>query len=191
MSSLLYLVRHGETEWNRQQRIQGSTDIPLNETGRAQALATGRVLAALQPDGIIASPLQRAFETAEIIAATLGLVAPTPDPELVERRYGAAEGLYRDQIEARFPDRSLIPGHESDQALADRSLGAMLHIARAHSTRAVVVVAHGGLIRSVLEMIDPGVSHGHIRNGSVHGLRFTGHRLSLVSASPLARPPRR
>ena len=62
--TLLYLVRHGETDWNRTHRIQGSTDIPLNDTGRAQARRAGRLLAKRSWDGIYSSPLSRAFETA-------------------------------------------------------------------------------------------------------------------------------
>ena len=85
MTTELYLVRHGETDWNRQHRIQGLTDIPLNETGRAQARATGRLLSRRSFDGIYASPLDRAMETARIIADELGLPAPEPVEGLVER----------------------------------------------------------------------------------------------------------
>ena len=87
----LYLVRHGETDWNAQRRIQGSTDIPLNATGRAQAATTGRLLARREWDGIYSSPLSRAFETASIIATEIGLDRPSTIDEIVERNYGAAE----------------------------------------------------------------------------------------------------
>ena len=91
--TLLYLVRHGETDWNLQRRIQGSTDIPLNNTGRQQASRTGRLLARRHWDAVITSPLSRAAETAQIIAVELDLPAPESLPELVERAYGEAEGL--------------------------------------------------------------------------------------------------
>ena len=65
---LLYLVRHGETDWNRSRRIQGRTDIELNDTGREQALATSRLLARREWNAVISSPLSRALETASIIA---------------------------------------------------------------------------------------------------------------------------
>ena len=74
---LLYLVRHGETDWNLQRRIQGSTDIPLNDTGREQAAATGRLLARREWDAIYSSPLSRAIETGELIAREVGLPGPT------------------------------------------------------------------------------------------------------------------
>ena len=67
----LYLVRHGETDWNRQRRIQGLTDIPLNETGRRQARDTGMLLRRRRWDGVFSSPLSRAVETASIIAVRL------------------------------------------------------------------------------------------------------------------------
>mgnify|MGYP000626705443 CR=1 FL=1 len=90
---LLYLVRHGETDWNLERRIQGSTDIPLNNTGREQARVTGRLLSSRHWDAIYSSPLSRARETAEIIASEVGLPGPTPVDALVERAYGEAEGL--------------------------------------------------------------------------------------------------
>ena len=83
--TMLYLVRHGETDWNRAHKIQGSTDIPLNDLGREQAATSGRLLARRQWDAVYASPLSRAFETASIIARETGLQEPIAVPELVER----------------------------------------------------------------------------------------------------------
>ena len=88
---LLYRVRHGETDWNLQRRIQGSTDVPLNETGRAQARRVGQLLAGRTWDAIVASPLSRAFDTASIIAGEVGLPEPTTDPRLVELVSGPIE----------------------------------------------------------------------------------------------------
>ena len=85
----LYLVRHGETDWNAAHRIQGSTDIPLNATGRVQALATGRLLARRPWDAIYASPLSRAYETATIIA---GDRARAGDRRAQLRRGGGPDG---------------------------------------------------------------------------------------------------
>ena len=181
MSSPIYLIRHGETEWNRQQRIQGSTDIPLNDTGRQQALATAVLLKGALPDLVFASPLSRAFETATIIAGSLGLDGPSAVPGLVERNYGDAEGLDYRQIEDRFPDRSLVPGQESREQLAARSLEALLGLAYANDGASIVVVAHGGVIRSLLGEIDQDSSHGPIRNGSTHSLMFAGNQLSLLA----------
>jgi probable phosphoglycerate mutase len=110
----LTLIRHGETDWNRARRIQGSTDIPLNDTGRAQARATADELAVefdrlgVTPV-VVASDLLRAHETARIIAAVLDADDPVLYPELRERRYGAADGLVVWESRARPGDRGLAP----------------------------------------------------------------------------------
>src|ERR1700712_2452823 len=111
----LYLVRHGETDWNAQRRIQGSTDIPLNATGRAQAATAGGILARREWDGIYASPLSRAFETASIIAGEVGLGEPTTIAAIVERNYGEAEGLNWEQIDRLFPGDTPVPGRETHE----------------------------------------------------------------------------
>lgn len=188
MSSRLYLVRHGETEWNRQQRVQGSTDIPLNDTGRAQALASAALLARVEPHAVFASPLLRAFETAEIIARTLGLPVPVPVPKLVERHYGEAEGLNYRQIEKRFPDRSLVPGQEHKKQLSARSMQALQAIARSSDSESTVIVAHAGVIRAILAELHPSGSHGRIANGSIHSLGFDSDLLSLVAFDQLVPP---
>ena len=118
----LYLVRHGETDWNREHRIQGSTDIPLNDTGRGQAATTGRLLARRQWDAIVASPLSRAFETASIIAREVGLGEPEIEPAIVERNYGAAEGMTGFEIDALYPDGTDVPGRESREDVVTRAL---------------------------------------------------------------------
>src|SRR5690554_6813123 len=115
--TLLYLVRHGETDWNRARRIQGLTDIVLNDTGREQARATGRLLARRQWDGIVSSPLARAAETAQIIAGELALSAPTLLDSLTERNYGDAEGLTDEELSARYASATPITGRESREAV--------------------------------------------------------------------------
>lgn len=178
---LLYLVRHGETDWNSQRRIQGTTDIPLNDTGRGQAARTGRLLSRRQWDAVIASPLSRALETASIIAGELGLPEPTTDVRLVERNYGEAEGLDFAEMNRRFPEDSPVPGREKRSAVAARAIAALMDIAHAHPEESVVVVSHGGLIRSVLRKVDPDGDHGMITNGSVHSFRYEHGALSLIA----------
>ena len=180
----LYLVRHGETDWNRARRIQGTTDIPLNDTGREQARATGRLLSGRQWDGIVASPLSRAFETAQIIAEELGLPEPTPLEALVERNYGEAEGLTGDELAARFPGETPVEGREERSAVAERALPALVELAGHGPDRSIIVVSHGGVIRTVLKEVGP--SHGPhhteaIPNGSVHSFRFADDALELVA----------
>ena len=178
---LLYLVRHGETDWNSQRRIQGTTDIPLNDVGRAQAARTGRLLARRQWDAVVTSPLSRAFETGSIIAAELGLPVPTTDSRLVERNYGEAEGLDFEEMQRLFPEDTKVPGRERRSVVAARALEALMDIAHAHPEESVVVVSHGGLIRSVLRKVDPDGDHGMITNGSVHSFRYEDGALSLIA----------
>jgi uncharacterized phosphatase len=177
----LYLVRHGETDWNRARRIQGSTDIPLNDTGRGQAASTGQLLARRDWDAIIASPLSRAFETASIIAAEVGLPEPTTRDSLVERRYGEAEGLNYQQVDDRFPEGADVPGRESRDEVMERVVPALLGIAAEHPGQNVIVVSHGGVIRAVLGAIDPDNMHGTITNGSIHSVRIAEGSLELIA----------
>jgi broad specificity phosphatase PhoE len=176
----LYLVRHGETDWNRQHRIQGLTDIPLNATGRRQARAAGKLLSRRNWNGIYASPLSRASETASIIAGQTGLAEPHPVDALVERNYGEAEGLNFIEIDKRYPDRSEVPGQESRAEVIERVVPALRDLAAAHPGESLIVVSHGGAIRAMLMAADPEGSHGMITNGSVHSFRFEDGELRLI-----------
>jgi uncharacterized phosphatase len=176
----LYLVRHGETDWNAQRRIQGSTDIPLNQMGRDQAETTGRLLARRDWDGVYSSPLSRAFETASIIAQEVGLEEPQAIAALVERNYGEAEGLNWEQVESRFPGDTPVPGRETHAEVAERVLPALIELAASRPGESLIVVSHGGVIRSVLNVVDPGVKHGSITNGSIHSFELIDGSLELV-----------
>lgn len=179
----LYLVRHGETDWNAARRIQGSTDIPLNDIGRSQAARTADLLAGRTFDAVLSSPLSRAAETADIIAARLGLAEPLRIPAMVERRYGAAEGLDYRTIDTLYPPGTSVPGRESRGKVAARALRALLEIARDHVGQRLCVVTHGGVIRAVLNAIGPGEQQFHgvpITNGSIHSFRVSDQKLTLV-----------
>src|SRR5262249_61705209 len=112
---IVYLARHGETEWNRQLRWQGGTDIALNDFGRAQAVDLAERLRPFAPARVHASDLSRARETGEIIAARLGVPFLGTDLRLNERRFGVFEGLTAAECEALHPD-------EWHRYLADRRL---------------------------------------------------------------------
>jgi uncharacterized phosphatase len=177
----LYLVRHGETDWNAERRIQGTTDIPLNETGRAQATATGKLLARRQWDAIFTSPLVRAFETAILIANSVGVGELTTIDQIVERNYGEAEGLNWEEVDRQFPGQTPVPGRETHQAVADRVLPALISIASSLPGKALIIVTHGGVIRSVLNVVEPGIDHGSISNGSVHSFELVDGSLQLIA----------
>jgi uncharacterized phosphatase len=177
----IYLVRHGETDWNRARRIQGRTDVPLNDTGREQARRTAELLARRSWDAVLTSPLARARETAQIIAARLGLGEPEEVPALVERNYGAAEGLDFAQIDARYPEGTEVPGREPRSEVARRVMPELRRIAEQHPGAALVLVSHGGAIRAVLSEVEPLWSTDRITNGSIHSFRFEDGTLRLIA----------
>lgn len=180
--TFISLVRHGETDWNRAKRIQGSSDIPLNGTGRAQAETTGRALAGGRFDAIYASPLSRALETARIIAAHVGLGEPAKLSAVAERNYGDAEGLTGEQILARWPEGTVVPGRESRDEVVARALPALRELGEQHPGENVIVVSHGGVISSLVRHVTdhalpaPGEL---IPNGSVHRFVYDDGELTL------------
>lgn len=150
------LVRHGETEWNTQRRLQGQIDIALNATGVRQAQAAGRWLRkAGAIAAIYSSDLQRAWATAGYIGAALGL-DPRPATEMRERRYGIFEGLTYDEAKVRFPaayaaferrdpDCDFETG-ETLKAMFARVTAKLQDLAAAHAGESIVVVLHGGVL---------------------------------------------
>ena len=148
------LIRHGQTDWNAQMRIQGSTDIPLNAIGRGQAADAEAALSPYAWDFVVSSPLIRAAETADIIAADLGLTVTERMTQLVERDYGPAEGLGAGpELNAlRIVDGGYggFHGAESEASVAARGLDALRELARTWPGARIVVVAHGTLIRLCL-----------------------------------------
>ncbi len=149
------LVRHGETEWNADRRIQGQIDIALNQTGLDQAVAAGSWLRNAGIVALYSSDLKRAWATAQAIGAALGL-APVAVPEMRERRYGIFEGLTYDEARERFPEGYAafarrdadysFDGGESLTQMAARVTGKLEEIAAAHPRQNVAVVLHGGVL---------------------------------------------
>ena len=176
-----YLVRHGETEWNRIRRIQGVSDIPLNDTGRAQAAAVGDILSKHSFDLIVSSPLSRALETARIISRRLGMPLPLVVPDLIERNYGEAEGQTRAELDSRYPPGSEIPGREERASVTARAVRTLQDLAVRHPDSDILAVAHGGLIRSVVDFAAPGVYDEPITNCSVHSFSLVAGTLELVA----------
>ncbi|MBC7441341.1 MAG: histidine phosphatase family protein [Ramlibacter sp.] len=178
----LSIVRHGQTEWNLHTRIQGSTDIPLNSTGRAQAAEAGLRLRARHWDRIVTSPLDRAHETARIIAGELGLPGPEVIPALTERHHGQIEGLTFVERQLRFPDGVAVPGLETRQEVLDRVLPAFGLVAAAHPGESVLVICHGGVIGTLIRSTTGGArprQNELIANGSVHDFLWHDGRLHL------------
>ncbi len=148
----LVLWRHGQTAWNAERRFQGQSDIPLDQTGQAQAERAARLLAGLRPDIIVSSDLSRATSTATPLARLTGLEVIL-DKDLRERHGGSWEGLTDAEIRARYPAEHASwnpPDGEPSLVVADRVAGALRRIATAltdSDTGLAVVVSHGAALR--------------------------------------------
>ena len=148
------LWRHGQTEWNAERRLQGQSDIPLDETGQAQAERAARLLAALRPDLIVSSDLSRAAGTAAALARLTGLEV-TLDKDLRERSGGSWEGLTDTEIRTRYPVEHASwtpPDGEPSAVVAERVAAALHRAAEAVSgpgtlTGLAVVASHGAALR--------------------------------------------
>lgn len=165
----LILARHGETDWNAQHLLQGASDIPLNDNGRAQARAAAPELARIAPvRRIVSSDLSRAAETAHIFADAMGAEVVI-DARWRERSYGVWEGLAEDVREADHPEEYQrwvgglepnVEGYEMNHTVRDRALAAIEELVAAGGTH--VVVSHGSTTRvavGALLGVDLG-SHG-------------------------------
>lgn len=155
----VFLVRHGETDWNRNGKYQGSSDVPLNALGMQQVAQLADYLKTheLAPtgDAIVSSPLSRALVTARAIGDALGIDEILTDADLQERSYGKAEGLTLVQREAQWPDGNW-PGLEDWGHVAERAMRALDLVGQRFAGQRVFVVCHGGLINSILAVLSDG-----------------------------------
>ncbi|MGI6491653.1 MAG: alpha-ribazole phosphatase [Peptococcaceae bacterium] len=159
MSCRLYLIRHGETEWNKAMKFQGQTDIPLIEDGMRQAAALGRRMSSLKLEALYSSDLTRAYETAQIVASYHNKQVEIV-PELKELNFGDWEGLTHSEIKKKYPDELKlwwnnpfsinVPGGESFSELSERAVNAIKRIIEKHRDGQVAVVSHGGVIRCII-----------------------------------------
>jgi broad specificity phosphatase PhoE len=180
LTERLYLARHGETEWNRVGRWQGATDVPLNDAGRAQAVELAESLRGVKLAGVASSDLVRAAETARLVAEALALPVLGAYAALRERSYGVFEGLTRAECETKYAeiwnahrpgDLLEPPGAEPRAAVEARMMRGLAEVVELHAVDApVLVVSHGGAIRSFLAAID-GVLVPPMRNAECYFVR--------------------
>lgn len=159
------LIRHGQTDWNILKRLQGHSDIPLNETGLAQAQTLAQTLASEKLDAIYSSDLQRASVTAETIAKSHGLIV-TKTQRLRERCYGICEGMKGDEIKEKFPEShrawyAADPDHffpdgerktESPRQFYHRVIDILNDIAKRHQNERVAIITHFGVIENAFRL---------------------------------------
>ncbi len=166
----LYIVRHGETEWNKIGRYQGITNVPLNENGIAQAKACGNALKDVHFDRILSSDLSRALVTAETIRGNRQLEIKT-DERIRESNVGDWEKLLFTEIEERWPglidqmyrrpDIVKVPNGESFQEVQDRAWSAVSDFLNENNEdETILITCHGGTIRTILcKLLDISISH--------------------------------
>ena len=191
MTELLF-IRHGETDWNRQQRFQGQIDVPLNAAGEQQAARLAQRLASDPHDAFFTSDLQRARQTAAPLAAAWG--RPTVDLSgLREQHFGVLEGLDVPTIKARHPDlwaRWLehdsdfaLPGGESLRQFHRRVLDAVRALAEAHAGARLALMTHGGVLdmlwRTALGEPIAGLRRCEIPNTGLNRLRWRHGTLEI------------
>ena len=159
----IYIIRHGETDWNVEGRVQGWTDTPLNAKGLAQArLIACRLGEEKGFDALYSSPLQRAWRTAEDIAGAVGLT-PVPEPRLKERCLGMIEGHTFLEIEQQDPElyrrwrqdprRVALPGEEARECFQDRIRDLLEELQARHPGGRIILVTHGGTLAMIIATV--------------------------------------
>jgi len=194
----LLLVRHGQSTWNHERRIQGQLDPPLSDEGRRQAAQLGRRLAGRKFAGFYSSDLKRAAETAQLVGESIG-IDPTPMTELREIYLGQWEGLRSEDLATRFPeawaswteepDWDLVPDGEGSAAFEAR-VGAMLDtLFKRHTQGDVLVVTHGGVIQIAIHHVvgrpGRGIFPFRIQNTSVSVLERRNGRVVVSGVNDI------
>ncbi|WP_053365021.1 histidine phosphatase family protein [Bacillus sp. FJAT-27245] len=170
-------IRHGTTAWNKERRAQGSSDIPLDQDGIDEARMLADRLSGEDWDAIYASPLLRARQTAEIIAARLGVGEIHFDPRLREVSGGQIEGTIEEERIAKWGSnwRELDLGVEKHEKILERGLPAIQEIKDAHPGKNILIVSHGAFIRKIVSELVPALkSEPPLTNTSVTILGQTG-----------------
>ena len=194
----IILIRHGETAWNRERRMQGQTDTPLSDIGRAQAEALGQRMATHPFSALYSSDLSRAYETAAAVARVSGREIRR-DPALRERTFGIFEGLTYAEMAQRYPEEHArflqrdadyaVPGGESPRQFYERGLTCINGIADAHPNECVVVVTHGMVLdtlhRAARNMSQTEKRDAPLYNASLNTLRREGSTWREVSGGDI------
>jgi len=192
---LVWLVRHTETEWSKAGRLQGSIDVPLCDAGRRNARMVASRLITARVERLLASPLKRARETAEIIGSVIGVKLEVV-PELREMSFGAFEGKSHDEIESispgfkkewmTSPTTVVFPGGESLVELEARCIGFIKNIAcDVERAGAIALVSHGQVLRTIfcwtLGLDQNARNRFTVQCGSISVLEMDGAHVKLIS----------
>ena len=190
----LILIRHGETDWNRELRFQGQIDVPLNDTGHAQAQRVATQLAGESVQHLVSSDLLRARQTAMPAAQRLGLQAVN-DLALREQNFGVVDGMRGEDIQTLYPQAwrdwtafdadFAFDGGESTRSFHSRVMTALSHLADTRRGQRLLVVTHGGVLdmvyRTALGLSLSGPRQSVIPNGAINRVRVVDERVEIVS----------
>ncbi len=190
----LILIRHGETDWNRELRFQGQLDVPLNATGLEQARRVADRLATLSLDALVSSDLQRALQTAQALAGRFPHLSPLLESGLREQHFGCVEGLCVPEIQqqhaqawaqwVRFDEHYAFEGGECMLDFHARVLATLRGLAERHAGQTVAVVTHGGVLdmvyRSALGLSLSGPRVSDIPNAGINRVRLQGEAIEIL-----------
>lgn len=189
-TTTLGLFRHGQTDWNIDFRLQGTTDIELNSFGVTQVRAAAGSLKLLEGwDVLITSPLSRAKQSSQILAQELGLSELLVTPLLLERSFGVGEGLTYDEWQQHYATLDEIPGAESSATVLERAAALLDFIAAEFPGKRVLAVTHGALIRYILNLVSDGrvpPPGERLQNTSLHKVHLIEGSWELEKWAPFA-----
>lgn len=183
----ILLIRHGQTNWNIEGRLQGSTDIQLNEQGIMQAELCAQFIKSVQLTTLISSPLSRAKQTAEIIARACHLPIIEMDA-FREKSFGDAEGLTQMERQEKYVTRP-FPNEELFESLKTRIFEGLNEIAQKYYDQKIAIVTHGGVINCILAVIsngEVGTNKTILHNASISTIRFEHNHFSIVDVNNIA-----
>lgn len=179
--SVIHVIRHGQTDFNLEGRYQGRIDVPLSDTGRAQAASVAEKITGLSPEIIFCSPLERVLKTAEIIAGRFDIDTGV-EPRLIERALGVYEGLTKTEAAARFPElyaRNITrsfdcapTGGETPREVCSRVTDALNDILQRADGRPALIVTHGFVAKAIDAYFNPNKNESEffafsLKNGEV------------------------
>jgi 2,3-bisphosphoglycerate-dependent phosphoglycerate mutase len=193
MCTLVYLIRHGETLWNTENRLQGQLDSPLTVEGVRQATVLAGRLSSVHFDAVYSSDLERARHTANIVTSRSTPVPITFDNRIRERHFGCFQGYTWEEITKKFPEEAgkelsgdpmnRVPGGESKQQLLSRALEFFKDVAVRHRNQKILVISHGGILnvwtRHVLHIPLDTPRRFHLYNTAVNIFEFSDQRWCL------------
>lgn len=156
LATIIGLLRHGQTDWNIDMRLQGISDIPLNDFGREQARQAAAVLRNYEWSKILSSPLSRARETADIVASVIGYEEVEILDALIERSFGIAEGMTYEDWKSNYQPGTNADGAETLEELDRRALILLERLANEQTDLRVLTVSHGALIRRIIHLVSLG-----------------------------------